>query len=84
MRKNLGNNKGTTVDQLARMVADGFADTKDDIAKIREEMATKAGLATLRGDMDMLFERHIGTFRRDYDALAHRVKKIEEAVFRRK
>ena len=61
---------------------------REEVTTLREEMVTKKELQTVltafRSDIDFLFERHIGTFRRDYDELARRVKKIEEAVFRRK
>ena len=79
------------LDKLARAVANGFARTAKDIATIREEMATKKELGALRlemkedlrvlrSDIDLLLDRHIGTFRKDYDELATRVKKLEEIV----
>jgi hypothetical protein len=72
------------IDDLAQMVARGFTE-------IREDMATKADLAELRegfkgdmvrlhSDIDIMLDRHIGTFRKDYDELAARVKRLEQLV----
>jgi hypothetical protein len=44
------------IDDLAQMVARGFME-------IREDMATKEDLVHLRGDIDIMLDRHIGTFR---------------------
>ena len=35
--------------------------TKANLAELREEMATKADLLHLRGDIDIMLDRHIGT-----------------------
>ena len=81
------------IDDLAAMVARGFTEirgelkdirdtmaTQEDLAELREEMATKGDLARLRGDIDIMIDRHIGTFRKDFDELAARVKRLEQAV----
>ena len=70
------NHKNITLEELARMTAKGFA-------SIQENMATKEDLANLRNEIDIMLDRHIGTFRKDYDELAYRVKKLEETVFER-
>ena len=49
---------------------------------IESMMATKGDLTSLRNDIDIMLSRHIGTFRKDYDELASRVKRIEEAIFK--
>lgn len=81
----------TKIDDLARMVADGFTEirgelkemaTKDDLAELRLEMATKADLERLRGDLDIMLDKHIGIFRKDFDELAARVKRLEMAIFK--
>ena len=36
----------------------------------------------LRGDIDIMLDRHIGTFRKDYDELAARVKRLEQLVLK--
>ena len=85
--------KEDKIDKLARMVAMGFDEVKEDISDIRNKMATKGDLTNLRSelkgdmsnlqnDIDIMLSRHIGTFRKDYDELAARVKRIEEAVFK--
>ena len=79
--------KEDKIDKLARMVAKGFTDTADQISEVREDMANlrtelKGDMANLRNDIDIMLSRHIGTFRKDYDELAARVKRIEEAVFK--
>jgi hypothetical protein len=63
------------IDDLAQMVARGFME-------IREDMATKEDLVHLRGDIDIMLDRHIGTFRKDYDELAARVKRLEQLVLK--
>ena len=83
------------IDDLARMVADGFTEvreefkavrsemaTQDDLAGLRAEMATKQDLARLRGDIDIMLDKHIGIFRKDFDELAARVKRLEELVLK--
>ena len=75
------NFKDITLEQLAHMVATGFSQmaTKDElqneIAEIRNEM--NAGFVHLSIEM----EKHIGTFRKEYESLTRRVKKLEEAAF---
>lgn len=89
--------KSTTIDELARMMAKGFRETatKDDLRELRDEfksdtkdMATKLYVSNeilkLREDIDIMLDRHIGTFRKDYDDLARRVKQIEQVVFKNK
>lgn len=84
--------KEDKIDKLAQMVARGFADTNTQIdsidsriATIESKMATKEDLANLGSRMttkfDIMLDRHIGTFRKDYDELAKRVKKIKEFIF---
>jgi hypothetical protein len=58
------------------MTARGFEE-------IQKNMATKDDLAQLRSEIDIMLDRHIGTFRKDYDELSLRVKKLEERVFER-
>ena len=76
------NHKNITLEELARMTAKGFASiqenmaTKEDLANLRNE--TKKDLANLRNEIDIMLDRHIGTFRKDYDELAYRVKKLED------
>lgn len=72
----------TKIDELARMVATGFTDTqkemRDGMAELRTEF--KGDIAHLRADIDIMLDRHIGTFRKDYDDLATRVKKLEQHI----
>lgn len=87
----------TKIDELAEMVARGFSEVRDefkavrqefgeDLAELRKEMretfATKEDLIRLRGDIDIMLDRHIGTFRKDYDDLAARVKHLEQLVLK--
>ena len=81
-----------TIETLATMVAKGFSDvtstmvTKDHLDLRLEDYATKEELKleikNLKEDIEIMLGKHIGTFRKDYDELARRVKKIEEKVFR--
>lgn len=73
-----------TINDLARLVSNGFTAIEEKMATKEdlERMATKEDLANLRNEIDIMLDRHIGTFRKDYDELAARVKKLEEAVFR--
>ena len=87
----------TKIDELARMVANGFSEAHKDISRvetkvehieekvegIEENYTTKEDLIRLRGDIDIMLDKHIGTFRKDYDELAARVKKLEQKVFAR-
>lgn len=84
-----GKDTDTKIDELARMVASGFTETqketRDGMADLHGEMTDlraeiKADMKFLRGDIDIMLDRHIGTFRRDYDELAARVKKLEQLV----
>jgi hypothetical protein len=76
------------IDDLAQMVARGFTEirremaTKQDLADLRDELRDefKADMGRLRGDIDIMLDRHIGTFRKDYDELAARVKRLEQLV----
>ena len=83
------------IDDLARMVADGFTEvraefkavraemaTQEDLAELRAEMATKQDLAHLKGDLDIMLDKHIGVFRKDFDELAARVKRLEALVLK--
>jgi hypothetical protein len=58
-------NIDTKIDELARMVAQGFTDTRKEIQDVRNEL--KADMKFLRGDIDIMLDRHIGTFRKDYE-----------------
>lgn len=92
-----GKDIDTKIDELAQMVARGFSDTHEDsqrlevtieriderVETIEENYVTKTDLARLRGDIDIMLDRHIGTFRKDYDELARRVKDLEQLVFAR-
>jgi hypothetical protein len=81
------------IDDLARMIADGFTEIRGELKELREEMATKDDLAELRselkanmerlrGDLDIMLDKHIGIFRKDFDELAARVKRLEMAIFK--
>ena len=102
------NDKGVEakIDDLARMVADGFtevhseikelrdtmptqddlAELKNEIGELRQETVTKADLERLRGDLDIMLDimldKHMGIFRKDFDELAARVKRPEMAIFK--
>jgi len=53
---------------------------KADLAELREEF--KADMSHLRGDIDIMLDRHIGTFRKDYDDLAPRKNGLEQLVLK--
>ncbi len=57
----------------ARMVVAGFETTatKNDLDTLRQE---------IRDDVDMLLDRHLGTYMKRYKELARRVKRLEETV----
>ena len=57
----------------ARMVAAGFKTmaTKDDLDTLRQEIPD---------DVDVLLDRHLGTYMKRYEALARRVKRLVEAA----
>jgi len=74
-------------DELARMVAQGFTDIHKDINRVEdrvenveENYVTRDDLVQLRGDVDIMLDKHIGIFRKDYDELAVRVKDLEQVV----
>lgn len=82
----------TKIDELAQAVAKGFEETRKDIDTKIDELAQmtaqgftemeenrKRDLIQLRGDVDIMLDKHIGVFRKDYDALAVRVKDLELA-----
>lgn len=75
--------KETDTDKILRAIAKIYdiMATKDDLAR----MATKDDLARLEARMDDGFteinRRLDKVLQPDIDALAHRVKKLEEAVF---
>jgi len=58
------------IEDLAQMTARGF---------IEMEENRKRDLVQLRGDVDVMLDKHIGEFRKDHDALAARVKDLELA-----
>ena len=79
------------IDDLARMVADGFTEVRHEFKVTRDEMHAmndelrsefKADLAHLRGDIDIMLDKHIGVFRKDFDELAARVKRLEALVLK--
>jgi len=74
------------IDSLAVITARGFARTaaKEDLKEYSTKVELKSEITNLRDDIDVMLARHIGTFRRDYDDLAMRVKKIEQVLFHRK
>ena len=61
------------IDDLAQMVARGFTEVRGEF---------KEDLFRLRGDIDIMLDRHIGTFRKDYYELAGRVKRLEQLVLK--
>jgi hypothetical protein len=73
--------ENTTTKSDLQMVRDEMV-TKNELQSVRDDMATKADLHALRQDIDLMLDRHVGTFRNDFDQLAARVKKLEEAVLR--
>ena len=79
-----GKDIDTKIDDLAQMVARGFTEQRkefrQDLADLGE--AFKADMLHLRGDIDIMLDRHIGTFRKDYDELAARVKRLEQLVLK--
>ena len=60
------------IEELTQMTARGFSEVQEN---------TNQDIVQLRGDIDIMLDKHIGTFRRDYDDLAMRVKKLERRVF---
>lgn len=56
--------------------------TKEELDELRQEMATKEDLKHLKGDFDLMLDKHIGIFRKDYDDLARRTKDLEVAVLK--
>ncbi len=88
MKKN-GNSKKTTIDDLAVMVAGGFKRVDERFEQVDQKIdllraEVKNDMSTLRNDMDGMFNHYIGTFRKDFDDLAGRVKKLEEMMMNRK
>lgn len=85
------NKKGMNIDDLAVMVQRGFAETatKRELNELRDEIrnnyVTKAELKleikNLKDDIEVMISKYIGTFRKDFDELANRVRKLEEKVF---
>lgn len=76
-------NNEDKIDKLARMVARGFDETNIHFKRIDAQFSELRGeMVQLRNDIDIMLSRHIGTFRKDYDELAARVKRIEEAIFK--
>ena len=84
--------KETEFDKLARLIKSESEDvrehmaTKDDIAAVRKEMATKQDLRALEKKMDEGFSaiiRRLDTIIQiQLDQHAHRIKKLETAVFK--
>ena len=85
-----------SVEKLAQATARGFEQTvtKNDLREglcgLRDEIkntyATKEELKSeiknLKDDIEVMLGKYIGTFRKDFDDLAMRVKKLEEKIFR--
>ena len=65
------------IDELARMVAEGFVEVRSEISEIREVMATKDDLAQLQRNVEVIMDAHIEIFHKDFDSLATRVKDLE-------
>lgn len=87
--------KSITTNELAQMVQRGFADmaTKDGvdnkIAGLEKKIDSlrvglKDDMKEMQDDIESSMERHIRTFRNDYDDLAFRVKKLEHKVFEKR
>jgi len=72
---------GEVRDELKGDIANLHNEMKEDMTGLRDEF--KADMKFLRGDIDIMLDRHIGTFRKDYDDLAMRVKKLEQLVLTR-
>ncbi len=77
--KNNNNFSNITLEELAQMVAQEFAN-------IRKEMTTKDELGGLRKELQAGFsyitlDKHMGDVRQQTDSLAGRVKRLEESVF---
>jgi hypothetical protein len=79
------------IDDLAQMVARGFTEVRDEFKAVRQEFKAdladlgeefKGDMIRLRGDIDIMLDRHIGTFRKDYDELAAGVKRLEQLVLK--
>lgn len=79
------------IDDLARMVAEGFTEVRGDFKAVRDEMRElgeelrtefKSEMSRLRGDIDIMLDKHIGIFRKDFDELAARVKRLEQLVLK--
>ena len=96
MKKLSGKKKGgITIDGLAVMVAHGFGRVDERFEKVDEKFdlvnkkidlgrnELKGDISGLKNDIDVMLSRHIGTFRKDYDDLAARVKKLEEILLKR-
>ena len=77
--KNRMSSTDEKIDDLARMMAEGFTELKKDISEVRTEMATKEDLTHFRGDVEIMFDKFVGVVRKDIDGLAGRVKVLEEA-----
>ena len=81
-----GKKKETTINNLAGMVARGFGRVDERFEQVDKKIESvrsdiKGDIVELLSDIDIMLSRHIGTFRRDYDDLAARVKKLEEKIF---
>lgn len=61
---------------------DDLAEIRDDIGELRQNIVTKIDLEHFRGDLDIMLDKHIGIFRKDFDELAARVKPLEMAIFK--
>ena len=67
------------IEGLAQMTAQGFTELGVRVETLENDCANKKDIIQLRGDVDVMLDKHIGEFRKDYDALAVRVKDLELA-----
>lgn len=74
-----------TLEQLAEMVAKGFAEVHEKMATKDELLSQIGGLRTEMNAgfayINITLDKHMGEVRKQTDALARRVKRLEQAVF---
>ena len=80
------------VDELAAMTARGFLELRGEIKSdmhevidrlevIEENYVTKDDFVKFGRNMDLMLDKHIGTFRKDTEGLAKRTKDLEKVAF---
>jgi Sec-independent protein translocase protein TatA len=75
------------IDELALMMAQGFSELRGEMSEMGTELRAefRTEMAQLRiemrEDMEHVFDKYVRVVRKDYDSLAGRTKKLEEAVF---